>query len=125
MKLRMMELRKAAGYESRADFACAVNMAERRVKALERGENKMTLEDACIIADALNCTLDELVGRETPLIAHTDAYKSEQERSLIDGYRGLTPSDKRAVDGFVQGYVSARKRAPAKSDNVGRMENIA
>ena len=125
MKLRMMELRKAAGFDSRADFAFAINMAERRVKALERGENKMTLEDAVIIADALSCTLDELVGREAPLVAHTDVHKSDQERSLLNDYRGLPASDKRAVDGFVQGYVSARKRTPAKSDRDDRMENTA
>lgn len=124
MKLRMMELRKAAGFDSRADFAFAVNMAERRVKALERGENKMTLEDACIISDALKCTLDELVGRTPPLVAHTDVHKSEQERDLIEGYRGLSTSDKRAVDGFVQG-ISVPKRAPAKSRSAERVENRA
>ena len=123
MKLRMMELRKAAGYESRADFACAVNMAERRVKALERGENKMTLEDACIIADALNCTLDELVGRETPLIAHTDTHKSEQERRLLNAFRGLDTSDQKFVIRTAKGLKAEADND--KSSRSGGMENTA
>ena len=63
MQLQLQQLRKKAGYASRASFAKAFGEAERRIKAWERGENKLSLEDACRLADFLHYSLDELAGR--------------------------------------------------------------
>ena len=63
MNLRLKQIRTARGL-SQKEMADRVNMPVRRYGSYERQERSLSLEDACVIADALDCTLDELAGRE-------------------------------------------------------------
>ena len=66
MQLQLERLRNEAGYSKREDFAKHIGIGARQIKAWECGERRLRLEDACKLADFLNCTLDELAGREVP-----------------------------------------------------------
>ena len=62
MDLQLMRLRKEAGYKSRKVIADVLGISERKYKSWETEEVRLTLDDACDIADLLDCTLDELAG---------------------------------------------------------------
>lgn len=63
---RMNELRKAKGFKSAASFARHIGLTERNYSRLEKGDIEMRLPIAIAIADALDCSIDELIGREVP-----------------------------------------------------------
>jgi len=66
MQLRLMELRKAAGYKSRGAIAAELGVPEDTYKTWETGKVNLSLKRACQIADLLDCSLDEMCGREVP-----------------------------------------------------------
>lgn len=91
-KLQLKRLRKAAGIKTQADMAALLNVPERRYASWERGEVGINLEQACDIADVLECTLDELAGREWDSTEfYSDAFQAELNRC----YEACTP-DRRA-----------------------------
>lgn len=61
-KLRLKEIRKAAGFKNQKSIADFLGMKERKYATWERGEVALTLEDACTLAAALNCTPNDLCG---------------------------------------------------------------
>ncbi len=87
MNLQLKRLRKLAGYKTQGAFANKIGVPERRYQSWERQEATMNLEQACLVCDALDCTLDELVGRKVTR-EYTDAgqeiinicYESMNER---------------------------------------------
>lgn len=93
MKLQLMRLRKQAGYKNRESIAAALGMSERRYKSIEAGEVRLTLEEACYIADFFNCTLDELAGRSFSPKAYSDPMQAELNRcyevSTVENRNGL------------------------------------
>lgn len=72
MELKLKPIRKRLGLGQR-EAADLCGMPIRRYGSYERGENAMSLETACDIADAFGCTLDELAGREWPHPEYADA----------------------------------------------------
>lgn len=86
MELQLMQLRKKAGYKNRDDFADKISVNRRTYKSWESGEVNMNFPQACMVADALNCSLDELAGRSAPNKL-TDPYEHE----LIENYRASNP----------------------------------
>ena len=64
MNLRLMELRKQAGYKNRDAFAERLGVNKFTYKSWETGKAMMSLAQACRCCDVLGCSLDELVGRE-------------------------------------------------------------
>ena len=90
MNLQLRPLRERKRL-TQSEFAKEVGSTLRKVSAWERGETKLTLEDACRIADFLECTLDELAGREWPRApAYAEPMQTELNRayeSLDDGRR--------------------------------------
>lgn len=62
MSLRMKQIRVGLGLGQR-EVAEKVGMPVRRYGSYERGERSISLEDAARIADVLDCSLDELAGR--------------------------------------------------------------
>ena len=99
MKLRLKELRKMKGFSSRALFAEELGIPERRVKAWETGESLIQLDDACVVADVLECTLDDLVGRIPPREGSKDARLS----SFYYDYAELSDAGKKAAVAAVHG----------------------
>lgn len=63
MKLRMKQIRDARGL-SQQEVADRVGIPVRRYGSYERGERNINLKEAALIADVLDCTLDELAGRD-------------------------------------------------------------
>lgn len=72
MKLNMRKLRKAKGM-TQTELGNCVSATTRQIGAWERGENELPLDYAYMIADALDCTIDELVNRpdfDSPRLHH-------------------------------------------------------
>ena len=65
MEIQLKRLRREAGFKSRDSFAAALGGScnARQIKSWETGERMMSLEQACVLADFLHCSLDELAGR--------------------------------------------------------------
>ena len=64
METRLKEIRKAKGYKSAKAFAESIGMQEKTYRNYEQGARNLYLDVACELCTALDCTLDELVGRE-------------------------------------------------------------
>lgn len=103
MEIQLKRLRKEAGYKNRRDFATALggNFTERRITSWENGERMMSLEQACVIADFLGCSLDELAGRRfeaTEAIAPDPAH-----RGLVESYDSLSEEGREVADSVMAG----------------------
>lgn len=103
MDFQLQNLRKKAGYASRESFAEAYGVSERKLKAWERQETKITMEDACLVADFLHCSLDELAGRDwspgdfadpgkTAIIGCYDSMNEKGRALLVDNARLMSAS---------------------------------
>lgn len=66
MDTRLKELRQARGWKSARAFAESIGMQEKTYRNYEQGVRNLYLDVACQLADALECTLDELAGRDFP-----------------------------------------------------------
>ena len=111
MDLQLQKLRKEAGFSSREKFAEKLGIAERRLKAWERQEARMSFADAVMIADVLGCSLDELAGRFEYVGSCSDARQKEMNRD----YTELSEAGKDAAAGAVKGIritEGARGGAP-------------
>jgi transcriptional regulator with XRE-family HTH domain len=61
-----------------------------QIDRLEKGQRKITKEWAVRLARALECHWVELMGDDVPVL-------SDEERNVVELFRGLSDSDKRAV----------------------------
>lgn len=66
MKPKLQELRKKAGWKSAKAYAEHLEMNPSTYTEYEQGRVAMPIEKAWIIADDLDVSLDELVGRTPP-----------------------------------------------------------
>lgn len=103
MQLKLQQLRKAAGYKSRDDFAVVLGVNARTYKTWESGERKFSFVQACAIADALNCSLDELAGRTEYIGTYSDARQAEINRD----YGVLDEPSKDAATAALRGMAAA------------------
>lgn len=110
MDLQLMRLRKQAGYRSRAEIAKALEVSERKYKSWETEEVRLTLEDACRIADLLHCTLDELAGRHFSRSEYSDPMQAELNRC----YESSTAENRHAL------LLAARNAALASGEAAER-----
>lgn len=72
MKTQLQRIRKEKGFKSARAFADSIGMNVHTYTDYEQGRRMFTLEAAWEFADALECTLDELAGREWPAPAFSD-----------------------------------------------------
>lgn len=107
MELKLMQLRKAAGYKSRDAFAAVIGVKPLTYKTWETGERNMNFAQACMVADALGCSLDELAGRPQ----YAGSYSDRRQAVLNDDYAHLSDAGKDAAAGAVR--ESALPRACA------------
>ena len=91
MDLQMKVIRTKLGLKQ-SEAAKLCDMHLRRYGSYERQEVGLSLEDACTIADAFNCSLDELAGR-----VWLGAGEVDGERRLVSLYRGATPRERNAL----------------------------
>lgn len=91
MASNLLELRKAAGYRNASDFAEAHGIPASTYARYESNPDKIPMERAWQLADALGTTIDAVVGRETP-----DPASARGEVQLE--YDGLTPEARALAD---------------------------
>lgn len=106
MNFQLQQLRKAAGYKSREKFAEALGISERKLKAWESQETRITFEDACLIADFLGVTLDELAGRT----AYVGMYSDLRQAQMNADYTQLSEPKKDAAADTVRGMLLGEQR---------------
>lgn len=109
---RLTELRKGAGYKSRAAFAEALGMKPTKYQEYEAGRTTITLELAWQISDILGISLDEFGGREWH--DQQQSAISHDEEVLLSEYRECTPRGRDVI------HETARGQAVlAKASGVG------
>ncbi|NLQ12556.1 helix-turn-helix transcriptional regulator [Olsenella sp. KGMB02461] len=94
MASNLLEMRRTAGYRSASDFAEAQGIPLSTYARYESNPDKIPMERAWQLADALSCTIDAVVGREEPDPARLrgevqleyDSLTSEA-RALADEFR--------------------------------------
>lgn len=111
MNLQLMRLRKEAGYKSRKVIADALGISERKYKSWETEEVRLTLDDACDIADLLHCTLDELAGRDFQPAAYSDP----RQQALNHSYSLLDEKSKGDLAGIASTFTADPSRLAEKS----------
>ena len=97
MRTNLQSLRKAAGYKSAREFAEKIGMPVATYTDYEQGRRSFTLERAWEFADVLDCSLDELAGRDFKDPKEQGRQLTPDESSLLDSYRMLTPDRKRLM----------------------------
>ena len=90
----LQRLRKAAGFSSAVAFAEKVGINKNTYTQYEQGISGLSYERAWELADALECSLDELGGREWP--GEQQALSAE-EQQLVSDYRRIDESDQPAL----------------------------
>lgn len=103
MQLQLQQLRKAAGYKNRDDFAAELGVNPRTYKTWETGERNFSFIQACTIADKLGCSLDELAGR----LEYVGAYSDERQAEINKDYSVLDEPSKDAAAAAVRGMAAA------------------
>lgn len=114
MELRLKELRKQAKI-NQTELAKKIGTTQRVVSSWETGETTLSVEDACKIATALGCTLDELAGRETQGI----------DPSLARNYRALGPEGRAALVATSDALAEKLPQAPEKASGGGSVHDRA
>lgn len=118
MKTHLQRIRKERGFKSAKAFADHMGMSPRTYTNYEQGITSLTLDMAWKFADALECTIDELAGRQWP----NNAYSDQRQQMLNDDYQHLTESGKDAAAGAVRGIrasESARDESPRLRNSKG------
>lgn len=111
MDLQLKRLRKEAGYKSRSAFAEKLGINERNIKAWELGETRLSLAQACDIADLLHCSLDELAGRDFQPAAYSDP----RQQALNHSYSLLNEKSKGELSGLAATMTADPSRLASKS----------
>lgn len=78
--LQLKSLRKRAGFRTQCDLARRLNVNPRTYASWEREEVGLSLNDARRVADALDCSLDELAGRTWSAGRWPDSRQEEMNR---------------------------------------------
>ncbi len=117
MKLQLRWLRSSKGL-TQADLAAKVGTTSRVVSSWERGESALSLEDAALIADVLDCSLDELAGREWP---RDSVSLDRDEMELLGNYRASTLERKRLLSLTAQDCAAMSKEAAERVQAVAEV----
>lgn len=108
-----MDLQLAAMREARkmtqGELAEKIGSTLRKVSSWETGETKIRLEDAAIIADLFEVTLDELAGREWP--RQSMSHTSDESR-LLNLYRDTDDRGRAAIMRTARGEQGVQGQAP-------------
>lgn len=119
MELKMKQIRVSRGMGQK-EVAELAGMQVRRYGSYERGERSITLDDAAMIADALQCSLDELAGRDWP----RNAYADKRQAQLNADYEYMDEPGKaaaaNAVRGIAAGYAREKTTAEGPAAATGR-----
>lgn len=113
METQLQALRKKAGYKSAKAFAEALGINAYTYTNYEQGKANYTLAQAWEFADLLECSLDELAGRQWPpegAISSEDPMRDE----LVKCYDASTSENRHSL------VVAARNAALASGEAAKR-----
>ena len=109
MTTSLRDIRKAAGYKSAKELADKMGIPTPTFSRYEQSPDKIPIKAAWALADALGCTIDEVVGRVDQ--------NAPTPGSVQAIYDGLAPASKAQVDEYLVFIVGkeadAEKRAAA------------
>lgn len=95
MSLNLRDIRKRSGM-TQERLAEVIGATRRQVGAWERGENDLPMDYAVLIADVLQCSVDDIAGRQSlPDVPGFPLTNDELE--LLAIYRVLTAVEKKSV----------------------------
>ena len=115
---QLQRLRKEAGYKSAAAFAKSLGIKTGTYTSYEQGEAAFTIERAWEMADKLNCSLDELLGRD---YSHDNYAVTSDERRLLSSYRLMDSQHREQLTNLAGSLVIAsEKDSPGNGSDVRR-----
>ena len=105
----LQELRREAGYRSAREFAEACEITQSSMTRYEKEPDNIPVRSAWRIADVLGCSIDDVVGRESPLAADLrgDVQKRYDAlpaplRGSLDDYLGYLEGKANEVEDYRQ-----------------------
>lgn len=105
--LKLKEIREAKNVLQK-DLADAIQRTRACVSQWEVGKTEPSINDMCAIANYLQCSVDELLGREdyaTGNVVIEGTKLSADEQQLLELYRMLSVRDKAELIGFAKGLA--------------------
>lgn len=118
MELQLRRLRKRNDL-TQDQLAMRINSTLRKISSWERGETQIPLSDAAKIADVLECSLDELAGRQWP----ADALDGQEQKLVVD-YRNTHDLYKPEIEHYAEDQAQRHPKMDASVDT-GRQAGIA
>ena len=101
---RLKELRLKKGV-LQSDVAAYIGVNSSTYAYYERGTHKPTPEMLCKLADFFGVTVDELLGRASPLFDDARVERPE----ILDFYDQLTYEEQQQVIGYIKGILYQRE----------------
>lgn len=108
----LQQRRKAAGYKSAKAFAERIGVNPNTYTQYEQGLSGFSYEKAWEIADVLDCTLDELGGREF----RPREYSDPRQEALNDHYESLNEESKGDLTAFAKSFAADPERRIEKDE---------
>lgn len=117
MKVRLMELRKAAGYRNRDEFAAKIGVNKYTYRSWESGAAMMNAEQVWNCCEALGTDPNTLLGwyEDHPSV-------SREEPAIVESYKMLSDEGKEVATNVVSGLVD---RYPSGDGASGLVEGTA
>jgi DNA-binding XRE family transcriptional regulator len=117
MGFYMKELRQSAGI-SRKEAAEIIGVSIHTITSWELKKSRPNFEHACAIADLLECTLDELIGRTPP---EFHEYADQRQQDMNEHYESMSEQGKKLASGVV---VDLSYKYKDKTDQASSEENL-
>lgn len=115
MELQLRRLRRSERM-TQEELGAKVGQSARVIGSWERGESAMPIDDAARIADVLECSLDELAGREFHPVGESSLTSDEQ--TLIGLYRDTDERGQSTVMRAAEGAVEDFARGDATKTQI-------
>lgn len=117
MAKSIKDLRQEKGYRSAREFADALGIATSSMSRYDKDPESIPLKHAWAMADLLDCSIDEVVGR-----ARVTSGASE----LQDFYDALLPETRALVDEFIEfaGMKDRAARQRAQAEEEGKYDRL-
>jgi len=115
MAKTIQELRREKGYRSAREFADALGISPSSMSRYDKDPETIPVKVAWAMADALDCSIDEIVGRD-----HVTAGVSHMQ----DFYDGLLPETRLLLDEFME-FAATKDKAARPGQSFSEMNWIS
>lgn len=116
---KIRELRELRGL-TQAECAAHLNMTRSGYGHLENDRRDLKLDDALLLADLFDCTLDELAGRtwppkQTPVLSSADPLAGipQDEVKLLSAYRSTDDRGRETIQAIASAQPGEESILPA------------